>query len=462
MKQSHTGGKEFLYRLLAVIALTFILVISSEFTLTPGETLAIGIFLAIPFFGLFFIRHLPLWSKIVVALLAGLLTGIIANKAGAGDLIAVITPIGTIFIRLISMLIVPLVFSTLLVGTASMGDVQKLGRIGRKTLSLYLLTTAIAIILGLSLGIVFHPGSGVELEQEIARDARDMPRFIDTMLESIPVNPVKSLAEGKILQVIVFAIFSGVCISLTGFRAKAIVDVFDAVADVMFTMTQVVMRYAPYGVFAMIAVVAGQYGEDILRPLIKVVALVYLGSIFHALVVYGTLVKVWGHLAPTRFFKSLFQAMVVAFTTSSSSATLPVTMRCVQEHLGVSKDVAGFVLPLGSTINMDGTALYLGVCTLFVSQFYGISMGAGEYLTVIITAILVSIGAAGIPGAAAIMLALVLQQIGLPAEGIALIIGIDRILDMIRTCTNVTGDACVSVIVAETENELFPPSKTLI
>ena len=462
MKQSHEGGKQFLYRLLLVAALTFIIVTSSEVTLNRGEIFAIGLFLTIPFLGLFFVRNLPLWSKIIIALLAGLLTGIIANQIGAGDLIAAITPIGTVFIRLISMLIVPLVFSTLLVGTASIGDVQKLGRIGRKTIGLYLITTAIAIMIGLTLGIVFQPGAGVELEQEIARDAREMPKFIDTVLESIPANPVKALAEGKILSVIVFAIISGICISLAGFRAKVILNFFDAVSEVMFKMTHLVMNYAPYGVFVLIAAVAGQYGADILRPLANVIILVYIGCIFHAIVVYGTLVKVWGHLHPTRFFKSLFQAIIVAFTTSSSSATLPVTMRCVQEHLGVSKNVASFVLPLGSTINMDGTALYLGVCTLFVSQFYGISVNTGEYLTVIITAILVSIGAAGVPGAAAIMLALVLQQIGLPAEGIALIIGIDRILDMARTCINVTGDACVSVVVAESEHEVTLPSKALI
>ena len=461
MTQSKLGMQIF-YRLIFIIVLTLILGYGTEITLQPAQIWGILLILAIPFLGFFFLRELPLWSKILLALGIGLLVGIIANNIDAVEVVTAITPVGTVFIRLISMLIIPLVFSTLVVGTASMGDMQKLGRIGKKTILLYLFTTAIAITIGLALAFVFQPGTGVELDEEIAREVQAMPNFIETLLDSIPQNPIKALAEGKILQVIIFAILTGICISLAGLRAKVVLNFFDGASEVMFKMTKLVIAYAPYGVFALIAVVASQYGTDILRPLIKVIILVYIGALVHAFAVYGTLVRVWAHLNPIRFFKSMLNAIMVAFTTSSSSATLPVTMRCVQENLGVSKDVASFVLPLGATINMDGTALYLGICTLFVAQFYGIVLHPGDYITIVITAILVSIGAAGVPGAAAIMLALVLQQIGLPTEGVALIIGIDRILDMARTCINVTGDACVSVVVAQSEDELNPPTKVMI
>ncbi|MCP4395984.1 MAG: dicarboxylate/amino acid:cation symporter [bacterium] len=401
-------------------------------------------------------RKLPLWGRISIALFAGLLVGVTADSLGAGELVSAILPLGTLFIKLLSMLIVPLIFSTLLIGTAGVGNLQKLGRIGRKTVGLYALTTIVAVAIGLSFGILFQPGAGVELEQDVAREIHEFPGLLATLVNSIPANPVKALADGNIIQLIIFAIFSGVCVSLAGHRAKVVLDFFEGMAEVMFKMTQVVIEYAPYGVFALIAVVAGEHGVDILRPLGKLIVLVYVGSFLHVALVYGTLVKLLGKMSPLFFFKRLSNAMLLAFTTSSSTATLPVTMQCAQEHLGVSKDVASFVLPVGSTINMDGTALYLGIATVFIAQFYGIPLSAGDYLTIGVTAIIVSIGAAGVPGAAAIMIVLVLQHIRLPAEGVALIVGIDRILDMARSCLNVTGDACVSVVVAESEGELHP------
>jgi Na+/H+-dicarboxylate symporter len=379
-----------------------------------------------------------------------------------GEAAAAIKPVGTLFIRLIRMLIIPLVFSTLAVGASSAGDIQRLGRIGGKTIGLYLITTAIAITIGLALGIIFQPGLGIELQADLTAQSREAPGLVDTLLNIIPQNPIAALAEGQILQIIAFALFTGICISLAGIRAKPVVKFFDAFSEVMFTMTGLIMDFAPYGVFALIAAVAGQYGLEVLLPLAKVIVLVYIGCIIHAFMVYGTMVRVWARLNPIRFFKGIFDAMVVAFTTTSSSATLPVTMRCAQENLGVSKDVASFVLPLGATVNMDGTALYQGVCALFVAQVYGITLSPGQYLTIILTATLASIGTAGVPGAGLIMLTLVLQQVGLPLEGVALIAGVDRILDMARTCINVTGDSCVAAVVAESEHELNPPADVTV
>ena len=446
-------GKQILYRVILVVALTLILGQTVGVLGDVGQLGRIFIMLIIPFVGFLFIRELTLWQKILIALIVGLVVGVIFGEAAP-----IVKPVGTLFIRLIRMLIVPLVFSTLVVGAASTGDIRKLGRIGGKTVGLYLLTTAVAITIGLALGVFFQPGAGVELQADLQATSKEAPVLIDTLLNIIPQNPLSALAQGSILQIITFALFTGICISLAGVRAKAVLKFFDAFAEVMFKMTSIIMDYAPYGVYALIAAVAGEYGLSVLLPLGKVIILVYVGCIIHAAVVYGSLVKIWARLNPISFFKGIFDAMMVAFTTTSSSATLPVTMRCAQENIGVSKDVAGFVLPLGATINMDGTALYQGVCALFVAQVYGMSLTPGQYITIIITATLASIGTAGVPGAGLIMLTLVLQQVGLPLEGVALIAGVDRVLDMARTCINVTGDSCVAAVVAESEHELNPPA----
>lgn len=460
MAQSDVG-KQIVYRLILVVALTLVIAAGvGAFAQGEIDVTQLGkifVMLVIPFVGFLFIRELTLWQKIFIALIAGLIVGMIAGEAAVA-----IKPVGSLFINLIKMLIVPLVFSTLVVGAASTGDIQRLGRIGGKTIGLYLITTAVAITIGLALATVFQPGSGVTLQADLVAKSGEAPGLTDTLLNIIPTNPIAALAEGKILQVIAFALFTGICISLAGSRAKPVLKFFDAFSEVMFKMTGIIMDYAPYGVFALIAAVAGQYGLDVLLPLARVIILVYVGCIIHAFVVYGTLVKIWARLNPIRFFKGIFDAMMVAFTTTSSSATLPVTMRCAQENLGVSNDVASFVLPLGATINMDGTALYQGVCALFVAQVYGIDLGPAQYITIIITATLASIGTAGVPGAGLIMLTLVLQQVGLPLEGVALIAGVDRILDMARTSINVTGDSCVAAVVAQTENELNPPANVRV
>ncbi|MCP4315569.1 MAG: dicarboxylate/amino acid:cation symporter [Hyphomicrobiales bacterium] len=397
-----------------------------------------------------FWTNLKLWQQILIALVAGLVVGAIWGP-GAEN----IKPIGTVFISLIKMLIVPLVFSSLVVGVCSIEDTKKMGRIGAKSLGLYLITTAIAIAIGLIVGIVLQPGAGIDMAAAVAATPKESPGFIATLVGIVPKNPVGAMSSGNILQIIVFAVLLGIAMNLAGERAAPVKAVFESFAEIMYKLTHIVMLLAPYGVFALMAWVAGKYGMDVLLPLAKVIIGVYLACILHVLLVLtGGGIMLMGRLNPVRYLRGIIDAQAVAFTTTSSSGTLPVTISCARENLGVSKPVSSFVLPLGATINMDGTALYQGVAALFVAQAFGISLGAGDYVTIILTSTLASIGTAGVPGAGLIMLSLVLTSVGLPLEGLAIIAGIDRILDMARTTVNVTGDLMVSVLVGKSEGEL--------
>ncbi|UTW44757.1 dicarboxylate/amino acid:cation symporter [bacterium SCSIO 12696] len=397
------------------------------------------------------ISNTPLWKKILIALIAGLAVGALVGEAIATTWLK---PLGTIFISLIKMLIVPLVFSSLVAGLCSMNDLKKMGRLGSKTFGIYLLTTAVAISVGLLFGTLLQPGSGVEITTSSAMSVRESPAFIDTLIAIIPQNPISAFANANILQIIFFAVILGVAINLAGDAGKPVAKVIDSLAEVMYKMTDIVIAFAPIGVFGLMAWVAGTFGLEVLLPLGKVIGGVYLGSLVHVTLVIGAAIVLFARLNPLMFLKGIRSAQAVAFTTTSSSGTLPVTLECTQKNLGVSRPVSSFVLPLGATINMDGTALYQGVAVLFVAQAYGIDLNAGHYLTIVATSTLASIGTAGIPGAGLIMLSLVLTSVGLPLEGVALIAGIDRILDMARTAVNVTGDAMVSVLVAKSEGEL--------
>lgn len=391
-------------------------------------------------------------TKILIGLILGVIVGLFFQ--GNVDFTkAYIAPFGTAFINLIKMIIVPLVFASLVVGAASTGDVKKLGRMGFVTMAYYLITTAVAVAIGLFLGNLLDPGIGLKLPEGAKVAAKAAQPISQVLLEMIPSNPIKSMVNGDMLPIIVFALFVGIAITVVGSKAKIVLDFFDGFAEVTYKITGFVMEFAPYGVFALMVPVVAVNGPSVLIPLAKVIAAVYIGCILHAGIVYSAAVKTLGNFSPLRFWKGFFPAMVVAFTTCSSSATLPVSMKCTQDNMGVSKEVSSFVQPLGATINMDGTALYQGVCALFVAQVYGIELGFSAQLTVILTATLASIGTAGVPGAGLIMLTMVLQSVGLPLEAIALIAGIDRILDMIRTTVNVTGDASAAVIVEYTENK---------
>jgi len=394
--------------------------------------------------------RLELWKKILIGMLLGVMVGTLMGPSAE-----ILKPLGTLFINAIKMLIVPLVFFSLIVGITSMQDTKKMGRIGLKAIILYLGTTAFAITIGLGLATIFTPGAGLEMVAVSADTAiPNTPTLVQTLLNMIPKNPVGALAAGNILQIIVFAIGLGISLALIGEKADPAIKLFESLAEAMYKLTELVMKLAPYGVFGLMAWVSGKYGADVLLPLVKVIAVVYLGALIHVVVFYSGVIAILGRLNPVRYLKSLMNPAAVAFTTTSSSGTLPATIKASREELGVSKGVASFVLPLGATINMDGTALYQGVCALFIAQAFGIDLDASDYITIILTATLASIGTAGVPGAGLIMLSLVLTTVGLPLEGLAIVAGIDRILDMARTTVNICGDMMVSLLVAKSEGEI--------
>ena len=394
-------------------------------------------------------KKMALWLKILIGMIAGIIAGMLL-----GNNAEYIKPIGQLFISAIKMLIVPLIFCSLIVGVTSMKDTTKMGRIGVKSIVFYLATTAVAISIGLGLGLLFEPGAGLNMVATTVADAKPSPTLVDTIVGLVPKNPVGSLASGNILQIIVFALSLGIALNLIGEKGEPASKMFESLADAMYKLTELVMKLAPYGVFALMAWVSGKYGLDVLLPLIKVIGLVYLGCIIHVLVLGGGFVGLLGKLNPQRFYKGIIEAQIIAFTTTSSSGTLPASIKCATQNLGVSRTVSSFVLPVGATINMDGTALYQGVLALFIAQAFGIGLTTTDYLTIIATATLASVGTAGVPGAGLIMLSLVLTTVGLPLEGIAIVAGIDRILDMARTTINVTGDLMVTLLIGKSEGEL--------
>ena len=409
-------------------------------------------------------KKIALPTQIAIGMVVGVLLG-----AVVGEGIVVIKPIGDLFLRLIRMVVVPLVFASLLVGTATVGDPKKLGRIGGRTLAYYLCTTAIAITIGLLIANVVQPGAGMDpiVQEQLLADfgtgadssvnsMRGRPSVTDTLLDIVPQNPIAALATANMLQIIFFAVMFGVALTLVpnGEHKASVLSFFEGVSDAMIQLVHIVMLIAPIGVLALMAVAVGQFGLDVLRVLMLYAACVVLGLILHMSIVYTGAVKLFAGVSPRRFFAAIRPAQIVAFSTSSSGAALPVTMERVTKGLRVPEQISSFVLPLGATINMDGTALYQGVATVFIAQVYGVELGLSGQLTIVLMATLASIGAAAVPGVGIITLAMVLEQLGLPLDGIALILGVDRILDMLRTATNVTGDASAAVVVAAAEGQL--------
>jgi len=398
-------------------------------------------------------KKISLTTQIFIGLALGIVVGLFLQPAP--DIASnYIKPFGTLFLNMIKLVIVPLVFSSLVVGTCSLDDVRKLGRIGGKTVAYYLLTTAFAVTIGLILANLTNVGGGFSIPVDAKVEITAAPNVIDTLLNIIPSNPLKALVDGNMLQIIAFAIIIGIGIIGIGEKGKVLFNFFDAFAEVMYKIIGAVMKFAPIGVFALITPVVATNGPSVLLPLLKLILVVYAGCILHVALTYSTTLSVFAKVNPIKFFKGIAPAMVFSYTTASSSGTLPITMKRSEENLGVPKSISSFVLPLGATINMDGTAIYQGICAIFIAQVYGMDLSVGAQLTIILTATLASIGTAGVPGAGMIMLGMVLQSVGLPMEGIALIAGVDRILDMARTCVNVTGDASCAVIIAATEGEL--------
>jgi len=412
---------------------------------------------------------LQLYTQILIGLVSGAIFGILANRLEFSDFVlAYVKPIGSAFIRLITMVVVPLVFASLLLGTTSVNDIRKLGRIGARTVTYYLCTTAIAITIGLLLANTLKPGVGLS-EQARTRllesssdeaggqidPAAEKPTVTEILLNIIPTNPVKALAEGQMLQIIFFALVTGICLTLIPTtRGQPVIDFFEAVNEVVIQMVHVIMRIAPYGVFALISAVVADFGLGILFILLKYAVVVIVGLLVHTTIVYSSAIKAFSRLRIGAFFEGIRPAQLIAFSTGSSSATLPVTMECTERNLGVPREVCSFALPLGATVNMDGTALYQGVSAVFIAQVYGMNLTVVQQLTIVLTATLASIGTAGTPGAGVITLAIVLKSIGVPLEGIAIILGVERILDMCRSVVNVTGDASCAVVVAATEGGL--------
>ncbi len=390
--------------------------------------------------------------QIFVSLVLSVVVGLFLGDAATGPVKTWIAPVGTMFINLIKMMIVPVVLCSLIVGMTSMGDMKKLGRIGIKTVAFYMVTTAIAIVIGFSVAGVIEPEIGMALPSEAAPKVKEAPSIMQVFVNMIPKNPIESMAKADILPVIVFALFIGAgIISVGGKKGAILINVFDSGAEVCYKIIAMIMRLAPIGVFCLLLPVVVQNGPKVLLPLLSVIMAMAIGSIIHAVVVYSGIAAAAGHMSPVKFFRGMAEAMVIAFTTCSSAGTLPVNMKNTQEKLGVKRDIASFVLPLGATINMDGTALYMGVCSLFIANVYNIPLTMDQMMLIILTGTLASIGTAGVPGAGLIMLAMVLQSVGLPMEGLALVAGIDRVLDMFRTTLNITGDAAVAVAIDATE-----------
>ena len=402
-------------------------------------------------------KEMPLIWKIAIGFVIGIVLGFVIGPYGESPAIKnVVMPIldliGKIFLSLLKMLIVPLVFTSIISGAASIGDPKALGRIGIKTVSLYIVTTLGAVTLGLIIANFVHPGVGLNIAGATG-EAKAGETITDVILNIFPANPLKALVEGSMLQIIVFGLFIGVCATLIGEKGKKFLEVNESLAEIMYKLTAVVMKTAPLGVFALIAVTAAKYGPAVLAPFAKVIFCVYLGCFLHAILVYSGLITLVTKKSPKWFFGGVKEAMLAAFVTRSSSGVLPISMNNVQKNLGVSEKVSSFVLPLGATINMDGTAIYQGVCALFIAEAFKIDLTLSMQIGIIVTATLASIGTAGVPGAGLIMLSMVLSYAGLPIEGLGLVAGIDAVLDMARTCINVTGDMCVSTVVAKTEGE---------
>ncbi len=394
---------------------------------------------------------MQLWQKVIIGLILGVIAGVLLKEKTV-----YIKPIGTIFINMIKMVVVPLIFFSIISGITSMEDKSKLGKVGAKSTAAYLATAMFAVVIGLVTASIFKPGVGVNIDlssssasQAVAKESTQ-PDMLQMLVDIVPTNAIGAMAEGHILQVVFFAIFVGITINLMGDQGKRLIEMIQLLAAMVFKMIGLIIKLSPYGVFALISWVVGTQGMDVLISLAKlVVTVVFACGVQFA--VFALFILVFARLSPLPFFKKSIEYQALAFSTSSSKATLPTTMAVCQERLGISKAGTSFVLPLGASINMDGTAIYLGICAVFFAQVTGVELHFHEYLLIILTSTLASIGAAGIPGGALIMMGMVLSTVGLPLEGIALIAGVDRILDMLRTTINITGDAAITLIIDKSE-----------
>ena len=397
-------------------------------------------------------------QKILAAMLFGAILGIILNNISVYNSLinqylsnGVFEVVGKLFVNSLKMLVVPLVFCSITVGITSLGNLSLMGRVGLKAIIIYLLTTAFAITLALIFAIFIEPGQGYEIDSSIQFSAKEAPSLSSVLTSIVPSNPILAMADGEMLQIILFAIILGIAITITGSKAESFKKGIISLNEIMMSMVTIIMKFAPLGVFCLIAKTFATQGIDMIIPLASYFLTVTIVLILHVLLTYSAFLKFIGKVSPFLFLKKMRTAIVFAFSTASSNATIPVTLNTVEKRLGVDKSVASFTVPLGATINMDGTAIMQGVATVFIASVYMVDLTIGDYLTVVLTATLASIGTAGVPGVGLIMLTMVLTQVGLPVEGVALIIGIDRLLDMMRTAVNITGDSMVSLITSKSE-----------
>ncbi|MEP2735606.1 MAG: dicarboxylate/amino acid:cation symporter [Erythrobacter sp.] len=401
---------------------------------------------------------IPLWQRVIGALILGIALGLIWGPEAAS-----IKIIGDVFIAFIKMLVVPLIFFSLVAGVASIGDLRKLGSVGWRALLIFVVTGQMAVWLGLAIGTLVKPGAGLDrstmaLDQSALDKANDRSEnaqsFQEMLLEVIPSSPVQVMADVNVLPLIVFSLLIGIGILMAKEEGQPVLKIFESGSVVMQKVTMVVMELTPFGVFALMAWVAGTLGVEALKALGILVFLNYLGCFLIIGIIYAGMIKFIARLPVMDFFRGIIDAIAVSYSTASSNATLPVTLRCTRRNLGVSNSVASFVVSLGATINMNGTAMYLGLATLFGAQVFGVDLTWGDYVTISVLGTLGAIGAAGIPGSGLIMMVLVFGAVGVPLETIALVAGIDRIMDMMRTTTNVSGDAAVATTVASLTGEI--------
>ncbi|SER33040.1 Na+/H+-dicarboxylate symporter [Nitrosomonas sp. Nm51] len=402
-------------------------------------------------------------TKILIWMTAGLAVGSLINNFAQSNTIiqdyfvdGLFHVAGTVFINLLKMLVVPLVTFSLICGVCGIGDISKLGRIGIKAFALFLLSTALAISLAILAAVNIAPGKNFNLSQGMPGlfTVPEAPPITQVFIDLVPGNPVAAFAEGNMLQIIFFTILFAISLLMLGERARPLIQGAERMNEVMMQIVNVVMSIAPYGVFALMAKTFAEQGIALIMPMIGYFGVVVAVLFCHATGTLMFLLRLLGRINPVKFLKKMRTAQIFAFSTASSNATIPVTLRTVEKRMGVDNSTAAFVVPFGATINMDGTAIMQGIATVFIANVYGIEIGIIGYLTVIGMSVLASIGTAGVPGVGLIMLAMVFNQVGLPVEGIALIMGVDRLLDMIRTAVNVTGDAVVTMIVAQSENNI--------
>lgn len=410
-------------------------------------------------------KNVSLTNKILISLVLGIIVGIVINEFGSNSVFLndimvnqVFTTIGDLFLNAIKMLVVPLVFVSISLGVAKMGDLAKLGRIGGRTIAYYICTTAFAILIGLIIANIIDPGVGLDLSAldvsdttEVAGEAKS---FSEVITSIVPSNIYQAFYNGDMLQIIFFAVFFGIAITSLGDKVKKLHILLEELNDIFLKMLMILMNFAPIAVFSLIITTFATLGIDAIIPVFSYVFTAIFAMILHVAIVYTLIILFVVKVSPKKFFQNIKPAMSLAFTTASSSGTLPVTKHSMEENCGVDSEISSFVLPIGATINMDGTAIMQGAAVVFIAQAVGVDLTAADYLTVIITATLASIGTAGVPGSGVVMLSMVITQVGLPIEAVGIIMGVDRLVDMFRTTVNITGDAVCTLVIAKSENAI--------